>query len=173
MSKLDVIKISISELPELQHLSKVTFVETFAAYNTAEDMQEYLNSNLSIEKLTQELQNPNSEFYFAKLGESSIGYLKLNYADAQTEPQEQKAIEIERIYVLKAFQGIKAGQALLNKALEKAHSINAEILWLAVWEKNKNAISFYKKNKFEDFGTHIFQLGKDAQTDILMKLDLV
>ena len=173
MSKLDVIKISISELPELQHLSKVTFVETFAEHNTHEDMQEYLNNNLSIEKLKQELQNPNSEFYFAKLGESSIGYLKLNMAQAQTEPQEQKALEIERIYVLKEFHGKKVGQALLNKALEKAHSINAEILWLAVWEKNKNAISFYKKNKFEDFGTHIFQLGNDAQTDILMKFDLV
>jgi GNAT superfamily N-acetyltransferase len=173
MNNLKIKKIGISEISQLQKISKETFIETFDAYNTAEDMQEYLTTNLSTERLSKELQNPNSEFYFAKLGESSIGYLKLNMAQAQTEPQEKKALEIERIYVLKAFHGIKAGQALLNKALEKAHSINAEILWLAVWEMNKNAISFYKKNKFEDFGTHIFQLGKDAQTDILMKFDLI
>jgi ribosomal protein S18 acetylase RimI-like enzyme len=172
MSNLKIKKIGISEIYQLQKISKETFIETFDAYNTVEDMQEYLNSKLSIEKLTLEIQNPNSEFYFAIINNKIIGYLKLNYADAQTEIIEQKTLEVERVYILKEFQGKKVGQALLETALEKANIIQAEFIWLAVWEKNENAIGFYKKNNFEDFGTHIFQLGKDAQTDILMKLYL-
>ena len=45
MSKLDVIKISISELPLLQHLSKVTFVETFAYFNSSERKATIRNFN--------------------------------------------------------------------------------------------------------------------------------
>lgn len=107
MSNLKIKKIGISEIYQLQKISKETFIETFDAYNTVEDMQEYLNSKLSIEKLTLEIQNPNSEFYFAIINNKIIGYLKLNYADAQTEIIEQKTLEVERVYILKEFQGKK------------------------------------------------------------------
>ncbi|MEN9961197.1 MAG: Protease synthase and sporulation negative regulatory protein 1, partial [Bacteroidota bacterium] len=41
-----------------------------------------------------------------------------------------------------------------------------------VWEKNSRAIRFYEKQGFVAFDQHIFQLGEDAQTDILMKLNV-
>jgi hypothetical protein len=41
-----------------------------------------------------------------------------------------------------------------------------------VWEKNVRAIQFYEKNGFKTFDTHHFMLGKDLQTDIMMKLIL-
>ena len=40
------------------------------------------------------------------------------------------------------------------------------------WEKNPRAIRFYEKNGFTTFGSHVFQLGDDAQTDILMRRSL-
>jgi ribosomal protein S18 acetylase RimI-like enzyme len=45
-------------------------------------------------------------------------------------------------------------------------------IWLGVWEENQKAIRFYKKNGFVEFGKHIFRLGDDDQTDIMMKLDI-
>lgn len=39
-------------------------------------------------------------------------------------------------------------------------------------EENLRAISFYKKNGFMEFDKHIFKLGDDEQTDIMMKLKL-
>ena len=45
-------------------------------------------------------------------------------------------------------------------------------IWLGVWEKNEKAIKFYRKNGFIEFDKHIFVLGSDRQTDILMKLEL-
>jgi len=41
-----------------------------------------------------------------------------------------------------------------------------------VWEHNIKAIAFYKKFGFEQFGSHIFMLGDDIQTDILMRKNL-
>jgi ribosomal protein S18 acetylase RimI-like enzyme len=45
-------------------------------------------------------------------------------------------------------------------------------IWLCVWEENHNAIQFYAKNGFVTFDKHIFVLGDEAQTDLLMKLPI-
>jgi diamine N-acetyltransferase len=166
-------KISPGDLKELQELGKTTFYESFAAENTAENMQYYLDTNFTDEKLSEEINNPDSAFYFAKLDNKPIGYLKINAGRAQTElPGNNSSLEIERIYVLREFQGKKVGQILFDKAVEIAKEKNAEYIWLGVWEKNLKAIRFYEKNGFVSFGTHLFKLGDDEQTDIMMKLVL-
>ena len=165
-------KINIDDLEALRNLSIQTFKETFEEVNTEEDMQKYLLENLSIEKLKSELENPNSEFYFAENNDEILGYLKLNFKDAQTEKLEENHFEIERIYVLKAFLGQKIGQILFDKAIEIGREKNLEYVWLGVWEENHRAIKFYEKNGFEIFGKHDFVLGEDVQTDLLMKLKL-
>ena len=165
-------KINIDDLETLRNLSIQTFKETFEEVNTEEDMQKYLDENLSIEKLKSELENPNSEFYFAENNDEILGYLKLNFKDAQTEKLEENHFEIERIYVLKTFLGQKIGQILFDNALEIGRKKNLEYVWLGVWEENHRAIRFYGKNGFEIFGKHDFVLGEDVQTDLLMKMKI-
>ncbi|MPL55495.1 Spermidine/spermine N(1)-acetyltransferase [bioreactor metagenome] len=165
-------KLNIDDLETLRNLSIQTFKETFEEVNTEEDMQKYLDEKLSIEKLKTELENPNSEFYFAENNEEILGYLKLNFTDAQTEKLEENHFEIERIYVLKAFLGQKIGQILFDKAIEIGREKNLEYVWLGVWEENQRAIRFYEKNGFEIFGKHDFVLGEDVQTDLLMKMKI-
>ena len=165
-------KINIDDLETLRNLSIQTFKETFEEVNTEEDMQKYLDENLSIEKLKTELENVNSEFYFAENNGEILGYLKLNFKDAQTEKVEENHFEIERIYVLKAFLGQKIGQILFDKAIEIGREKNLEYVWLGVWEENHRAIRFYEKNDFEIFGKHDFVLGEDVQTDLLMKMKI-
>ena len=135
-------------------------------------MQQYLEETFNTEKLTKELSNPHSEFYLANINKQVAGYLKINYGQAQTELKDEHAFEIERIYVLKEFLGKQVGQTLYNQALQLAKERKVTYLWLGVWENNARAISFYKKNGLTEFDKHIFVLGEDKQTDILMKLEL-
>ena len=172
MENITVQKISISDLPALQKIGRQTFYETFAASNTEENITKYLEEGFSEDKLTTELEDQNAEFYFATLDNEVIGYLKLNFGASQTELKDDKALEIERIYVLQEFHGKKVGQILYNKAIEVAKDKKSDYVWLGVWEENPRAISFYKKNGFEEFDKHIFKLGNDEQTDIMMKLKL-
>jgi diamine N-acetyltransferase len=165
-------KISITQLHQLQSISIQTFSETFSDANTEENLSKYLNESFSTAKLTAELNNKNAEFYFASLDDTVIGYLKLNFGSAQTELQDDKAVEIERIYVLQSFQGKNVGQLLYNKAMERARQHRADYLWLGVWEKNLKAIRFYQKNSFVVFDKHLFTLGDEVQTDFMMKLEL-
>ncbi len=172
MKEIEITKIGINEIAELQAIGKQTFFETFADGNTEENMQKYLEEGFTVDKLTAELTNPDSEFYFAKLDDKVIGYLKVNFGSAQTELKDNKSLEIERIYVLKEFHGKKVGQILYDTAFDIAKQIKADYLWLGVWEENPRAISFYKKNGFVEFDKHIFVLGDDEQTDIMMRLKL-
>lgn len=172
MENIQIHRVSLHDIHQLQKIGRETFAETFSEENTEENMTQYLLEKFSIENLTAELENKNSEFYFASLENTIIAYLKLNFRSAQTELKENNALEIERIYVLKSFHGKNVGQLLLQTAKNSARQKGLNFIWLGVWEKNLRAIHFYKKNGFAEFDTHIFKLGEDEQTDIMMKLQL-
>jgi diamine N-acetyltransferase len=172
MDKIEIQKVSLNDIDELQKIGRQTFHETFSEANSEENMQRYLEEGFSFEKLTAELNDKNAEFYFATLNDQVIGYLKLNFGQSQTELKDDKALEIERIYVLKEYHGKKVGQFLYERAIEIARQKRADFVWLGVWEENPRAINFYKKNGFIEFDKHIFKLGDDEQTDIMMKLQL-
>ncbi len=172
MTEFKIKKVTLDDIDQLQKIGRQTFYETFSAYNSEENMNKYLEEGFSTEKLTAELNDKNAEFYFATHEETVIGYLKLNSGASQTELKDDKALEIERIYVINQFHGKKAGQTLYNKAIEIARQKKVDYVWLGVWEKNSRAMKFYKKNGFVEFDKHIFKLGNDEQTDIMMKLKL-
>lgn len=172
MDTIDIKKVTVKDNYQLQKISRQTFYEALSAGNTEENMKKYLEEDFSFDKLTAELNNSNSEFYFATLKNIVIGYLKLNFGQSQTDIKDEKATEIERIYVLKEFYGKSVGQLLMDKAINVGKQKNLDYVWLGVWEENPRAISFYKKNGFVGFGKHFFKLGNDEQTDIMMKLNL-
>ena len=172
MSNIEIKKASLSDLEVLQIISIQTFSETFAEVNTPENIENYNRESFNLEKLTSEITNPNSQFFIAYSDSEPIGYLKINFGDAQTEILNDHALEIHRIYVLQAFHGKKVGQLLLDKAIEIAQQSTADYIWLGVWEENHRALQFYTKNGFITFDTHIFILGEEKQTDLLMKLEV-
>ena len=160
-----------TELEKLHAISVKTFKETFEAKNTKDNMATYLKNKFSKKKLETEFSDRNTFFYFAYCDEVLVGYLKLNFKDAQKKAVlEGKAYEIERIYILKAHQGRGLGTQLFNKAIEIGKGKGYKLMWLGVWEFNHKALKFYKKKGLKAFDSHIFQLGNDSQTDILMQL---
>jgi len=172
MDEITITKAGPADIDQLQSISKTTFTETFSQYNSEQNMTHYLNESLSKSRLSAELMNEGSEFYFARLAKEVIGYLKVNVAPAQTDLQDVNSFEIERIYVLQEYQGKKVGQLLFKYAISLAQQRKSQYIWLGVWEHNAKAIRFYEKNGFIPFSSHAFKLGDDEQTDILMKKEL-
>ncbi|EOI02663.1 hypothetical protein UAY_00910 [Enterococcus moraviensis ATCC BAA-383] len=169
---IEIKPITLNELAELKALSIKTFTDTFAKDNTPEDLKEYLDQAYTEEKLTSELQNKQSEFYFIYSDDLLAGYLKLNVNDAQTETIEEDTLEIERIYIDSGFKRLGLGKMLYNKAIERAKALNKTAIWLGVWERNFSAMKFYHKMGFTQVGEHSFYMGEDEQTDLIMKMEL-
>ena len=88
-------KVNIQYLERIQQIGRTTFEETFSPFNTAENMLSYLENGFSTEKLTEELLEPNSEFYIVSENDKVISYLKVNIGAAQTEFNAANSLEIE------------------------------------------------------------------------------
>ncbi|ROI05883.1 MULTISPECIES: GNAT family N-acetyltransferase [unclassified Chryseobacterium] len=169
MTSIIINKASTEDWEIIQELGICTFSETFAEDNSEEAMKKYLEESFNAEKVKSELTNPDSFFYIAWEEDNPVGYLKVNSGNAQTELQDNAGLEIERIYVKKSHHGKKVGQLLYDQALDTAKSLHKSYLWLGVWEENHRALQFYRKNGFVAFDKHIFRLGDEEQTDLMMK----
>lgn len=170
--ELDIVKCGLSDLETLRYIGLAAFREAFEAFNNPDDFAAYIAKAFDLGNLRAELENPASEFYFAKNGEAVVGYMKLNFPDAQADRQGDHCLEIERIYTFKAHFGQGIGEVLLRKALDIAQAHQHEFVWLGVWEENARAIRFYEKHGFVVYGKHDFWLGSDLQHDLLMRFDL-
>lgn len=164
---------TLADLSQLQEISYETFNETFKRQNSPENMKAYLERAFNLKQLEKELSNPSSKFFFVYFNNELAGYLKVNTSDAQSEEMGDESLEIERIYILNKFQKHGLGKYLLNKAMEMAAERNKKKIWLGVWEKNENAIAFYKKMGFVQIGAHSFYMGDEEQIDFIMTKTLI
>jgi ribosomal protein S18 acetylase RimI-like enzyme len=169
---LSIIPVKPVDLDTLLAISRKTFHDAFYHLCKPADYEEYTSVAFQPDKLLAELNTPNSYFYFAMVNGERVGYLKLNFYDAQTEFFEPDAMEIQRIYVLGNHQGKQIGKQLLEFATEKAIANQMKYMWLGVWDINVNAVRFYENNGFKIIGKHTFPFGDEVDTDWLMRKEL-
>jgi len=172
IKQLTIHKAGIQDIDTLVQLSITTFRDAFGPANTKEDMDKYLAEEMSIEKLSAELNDKGNYFFMVSVHEKAVGYAKMLVADIPEELADTNPVEIERIYVLQAYHNKKIGAVLMDHCITFAVQDGYDILWLGVWEHNPKAIRFYERMGFELFGAHDFLLGNDMQTDVLMKKKL-
>lgn len=163
-----ITRATVTDAKILTQLSVATFRDTFGLQNRKEDMDKYLAEVMSLEKLTEELEDEGNYFFLAWYNGRPAGYTKMR-ANREPDIIAVNPIELERIYVLEQFQGRKTGAALMQHCIDLATSNKHDVLWLGVWELNHKAINFYKQWGFELCGAHPFLLGDDLQTDVLMR----
>jgi diamine N-acetyltransferase len=170
---INIKKCALDDSRKLQEVSYETFNETFKHQNSPENMNAYLERAFNLNQLEKELSNISSQFFFAYFNNEVAGYLKVNTNDAQSEEMGDESLEIERIYIRSKFQKHGLGKYLINIAMEIAVKENKRKIWLGVWEKNENAIAFYKKMGFVQTGAHSFYMGDEEQIDFIMTKTLI
>jgi ribosomal protein S18 acetylase RimI-like enzyme len=161
---------SAADAALLADLGARTFVETFAADNTPEDMSAYLAASFGQHQQAAELAEPDSFFLIAEVEGTAAGYARMDGAAAPPSGvTKNKPIELVRLYVSQEWLGRGIGASLMHACLSEATQQGYCAIWLGVWEHNLRARAFYRKWNFHEVGTHVFQLGNDSQTDILMQ----
>jgi diamine N-acetyltransferase len=172
-------KTTLGDLPQLVDISKSTFIEAFAHQNNPDDFNAYVNSAFTLQTLENEFNTEGVSFYFLENENKPIAYFKmtenkspLNSSKPNIEVDydfsNAKSIELDRIYVLSEHHGKGAAQLIIDFINFVAEEKGNDFVWLGVWEHNPKAIRFYQKVGFEKFGTHIFDIGNDPQTDWMM-----
>ena len=150
-------------------LSRKTFYDTFASFNTDENMKLFMETTYERSRLMEEVSNSNFHFAVASIDNTPVGYVKMIVNAPREEMPDQHCIEIGRIYTLQQIVGKGVGAKLMDYCLSFAKQLQQDWIWLGVWERNDRALAFYKKWGFEKFAYHGFLLGTDLQNDFLLR----
>lgn len=173
-----------NEADVLSAIATRTFQDTFGDSSDPADVATYLRESCSTAQFQKELADTNNTFLLAfteKFPESTtlkteqaptaapIGYAKLRRGTTEPSVTDPNSIEIERIYVEKVAIGRGVGARLMQACLDTALAADYSTIWLGVWEHNPRAIKFYERWGFTTVGSHIFRVGSDDQTDLIMQ----
>lgn len=154
----------------LTNIGRKTFEESFAEFNTQENMANYLAKAFNVTRQKEELAQPGSLFLIAEVNGTAVGYARLLAGKGgETCLTGKNSIELVRIYLFNNCIGKGYGSQLMDACLEEARKRSHDSVWLGVWEKNDRAIRFYEKWGFIKVGLHVFHLGNESQTDHIME----
>ena len=159
----------IEDAQVISELSIYTFIESFGANNTKEDIDLYVAEELNVERIASELTDNDNFFFLASVNEKAVGFAKVRVAANPDAPAGRLPIELNRLYVSREFQGQKIGAGLMAHCIAFGRERGHDVIWLGVWEYNYSSLAFYKSWGYEPYSSHGFRLGRDPQTDILMK----
>jgi len=163
---------TVTDAGLLADLGAQTFYDTFVADNTAEDMTAYLSSSFGAALQAAELADANTKFLIAEIDGAAVGYAKLQSNPSPPCVAGSNPIELCRLYVSHAVIGSGVGAALMQACIDEAKAEGYKTMWLGVWEHNDRAQKFYERWGFQIAGEQNFQLGSDAQKDLVMYRDI-
>ncbi|MEP7148359.1 MAG: GNAT family N-acetyltransferase [Acidobacteriota bacterium] len=158
----------------LTDLAYATFWDAFAHHpkNAPDDLNYYMRQAFNEEQIAAELTDAKNIFLIAEIDGEAAGYSKIVIDRIEPGVTAERPVELSRLYSHQKHLGQGVGQTLMDACFERAKVEDRDVMWLGVWEFNPRAQRFYEKNGFRIVGSHVFQLGKDEQTDLLMQREL-
>ena len=165
---------TVDDAKLLTDLAYTTFWDAFAHHpkNAPDDLNHYMRQAFNEEQITSELSDKKNIFIVAEIEGEAAGYAKIIIDNIEPGITAERPIELSRLYSHQKHLGQGVGQTLMDACFDRARSEGRDVMWLGVWEFNPRAQRFYEKNGFRVVGSHVFQLGKDSQTDLLMQREL-
>ncbi len=163
----------LDDAPALAALARETFIDTYAAFNTPQDMNLHLERSYSPDIQRREIANVGMLTIVAANPGGLVGFAQGHFSKAPTclaalQPAPQRPWEILRFYVHRDAHGKGVAQALMERARLEAQARGADAMWLSVWSRNPKAQAFYRKCGFTVAGDTTFTLGSDVQHDFVM-----
>ena len=174
MDQLAIRQATIDDAKVLTELAYTTFWDAFAHHpkNAPDDLNHYMRQAFNVEQIAVELADDKNIFLIAEIGDDAAGYSKIIIDNIEPGITAEHPVELSRLYAHQKHLGQGVGQRLMDASFERARVEDRDVMWLGVWEYNPRAQRFYEKNGFRVVGSHVFLLGKDAQTDLLMQREL-
>ena len=174
MSEITIRKATIEDAEMLTDLAHKTFWDAFHDHpkNAPDDLADYMQKAFNLETIRRELDEENSVFLIAEIENEPAGYAKIMIGNIEDGIIAKKPVELNRLYSKQEFLGRGVGAELMEECFQIAKGHGCDVMWLGVWEYNPRARKFYEKYNFREVGKHVFQLGSDAQTDLLMQKEI-
>ena len=145
-----------------------TFFDAYESQLSPESLAAFVAGLFSPEMQAGELADPGYLFLILEVDGTTAGYAALRDEAPPEAKSGERALELARIYLRQPWIGRGLGSALMQASLDAASRKGFPAVWLAVWEHNARALSFYERWGFEQMGAITFEFGDELQTDLVL-----
>ena len=160
-------------LTRLLPVARRIFADTFAKHYDEAAFQTFCDAvYLPGGLMSAEFTMPDVRWCVATEDDNPIGYAKLTPLRAPATNPHPRALEMQQLYVLRAWHGKGVADRLAEWALETARSDGAPEIYLTVFDHNERAKRFYARYGFVEVGHCTFQLGDRIDDDRIWRLRL-
>ena len=161
--KKDTLQIMISifratekDYQSIVDIGNISVPEAHEGSCPPDDLREYIGNNYNDDAIKKELQNENNIYHILNFNGKAVGFSKIILNSNHPQIAEENVVKLDRIYLLKEFQGHKLGLELLNHNINFAKENKQSGIWLFTWVGNLKAIAFYEKTGFKRIASHQF-----------------
>jgi ribosomal protein S18 acetylase RimI-like enzyme len=138
-----------SNLATLHKICCEAYSENFYFHWNEGGLENYVSKVFGLDTLKTDLSNNSIEYHVAYLNQEPVAFMKLNLLSNLPALDPHKGVELDKIYILPRFKGMKIGKQLLTVLFKIAKQHNKEICWVSVIDSNTEAIAFYEHIGFQ------------------------
>jgi ribosomal protein S18 acetylase RimI-like enzyme len=156
----------------LAALAEKTFRDTYAQFNTPENMDAHCSKSFGEKIQRAEIRDSRRESWLGEIDGELIAFAQLIIDKPCPPVPDKRGVEVLRFYVDASHHGKGVAYRLMDELAARSSELGADVLWLCVWDQNAHATAFYRRCRFEKVGTTTFTLGREVQSDWVMCRDL-
>lgn len=160
-----------ADAPALAAMARTIFTQTFAEHYDPAAFATYCDNAFG-PVLARHLADPAVAYRLAIEGDEIVGYAKATPLWVPAEGAQPGAVELGQLYVRQDRHGAGIAQALMDWTLERARTMGAPEIFLAVFDFNHRAKAFYARYGFVEVGGFDFTIGDRTEYDRIWRLQL-
>lgn len=141
-------QMTIDDIELLREVCIQTYSRNFSHHWEPGGLEGYNEDVFGEEVLLEELQDNETRYYVAYLGQEPVAFMKLVASPRIGSEKMKEDIELDKLYVLPECKGMQVGKQLMDLAFRIAAEEKKKRFWLVVLESNQPAIGFYEKLGF-------------------------
>ncbi|CAN5281988.1 N-acetyltransferase [soil metagenome] len=175
MTEVEIRPARPDDAPAIAVLGRDTFIDTFVAETgfaipyPPEDLYPYLHSSFGEAATRAKLDEAGGAWWVADrdgelLAFANVGPNGLPHPDAKASH-----MELRRLYVSKAAQGLGLGTKLLALSLDWMEANTDGPLWIGVWSGNLKAQKLYAAHGFERAGEYEYPVGAWRDHEFILR----
>lgn len=156
-------------------LGRQTFIDTFVAADgfaipyPAADLAAFLDASFDPDAMAAKLVEPGAAWWVAERDGQLLAFANTGPNTLPHPEARPSHMELRRLYVGRAAQGLGLGTRLLKTSLEWMEANTDGPLWIGVWSGNEKARKLYAAHGFAVAGEYQYAVGAWRDDEFILR----